>query len=896
MADTTRREEPSEPDTPEPDDASSAPTIREHGPYPAAGTLRQQGPPAAAPTMREAAATEPVAAGAGSSLPDELSSSYHLVRQLASGGGEATLFEVAEIRTGEIRVLKIYYRHVALRGEALLRIQSIDPAHVVHLVDYGQLEDGRWYEVQERIEAGNLVDYRSSASPTESGLEEVVAELAAAIAAFHRAGLAHHDIKPENILVRNTSPLDLVLGDFGLSVVSDNSTYYATNRHATIAYQAPETMRQVGGGTRDYWAIGLTIAMFATGETPYAGLNEHAILDQHYNQIPPAVVESMPEGRFKQLCRGLTRYDPKTRWSEQEVQSWLRGRTPAVAPDEPQPPVDSTRVVHFNNKRFTIPAALIREILECWSLAAETIGVTARREQFMDELILAFGTEPLARLTRRWSAEPPRRDRVDAAIVELLLTLDPEAPAIYRSRPLDADNIAAVALGDSEEDARFVRDLGDRGLLAAWSHGADYTELGDIDRRWQGELSRATEIISQVEAAGADAPPIGVWTAPLLAVSARDELLDEWQQQRAPRPFGDLMPGWYEQIADGSRPAEVIGSVLLFSEAQRIQRNASEARRQQRQEAERSRRDRKYRALLSLAGWTAAGAFLVSWVLGPGAGLIVYAIAFALFRQWRNAVADRRRVQESRGETPATEAHEVALTLFRRWRRARSDRRRAQQSRRGIVSAAASAVARQSRNARDRRRARSSRGEVPATAASPGRDELSASRRAEAYGILAFVLVVAWAITTDIWPPLVRLIASDSLDLVTVRHDGYKLAGLASIAWSLLSFRRRRNEGPPTADQIQQLQAADRRTMRRTLVVTGVWGFIRFASLSFSWSRSAVATLMLSVWVPISFGGMSLLVRGRWPHRPAGFRRAVVLLAASATLFAAGLLLEVLAT
>ena len=198
-----------------------------------------------------------------------------------------------------------------------------------------------------------------------------------------------------------------MLGDFGLSVVSDRSTYYATNRNATIAYQAPETMRQVGGGARDYWAVGLTVAMLATGEAPYAGLNEHAILDQHFKQVPPAVIESMPEGRLKQLCRGLTRYDPKARWAEQEVREWLRGASPAVVPDEAVQPTETARIVHFNNKPFTVPAALAREMLECWSLAAETIGVTARREQFLDELILAFGTEDLARLVRQWSSEPP---------------------------------------------------------------------------------------------------------------------------------------------------------------------------------------------------------------------------------------------------------------------------------------------------------------------------------------------------------------------------------------------------------------------------------------------------------------------------------------------------------
>ena len=846
MDDTTRHEDDIPPSAPTPPEDDIPPTIREAQTPTAAPTIREARTPAAAPTMREAqtptaaptmheapSSLAPASLGAGSGpLPDQLADSYRLVRQLASGGGEATLFEVAEVATDEVRVLKIYHRHVALRGEALLRIQSIDPAHVVHLVDHGQLEDGRWYEVQERIDAGNLVDYRSSAAPTESGLAEVVAELADAVAAFHRAGLAHHDIKPENVLVRSISPLDLVLGDFGLSVVSDNSTYYATNRHATIAYQAPETMRHVGGGARDYWAVGLTVAMLATGETPYAGLNEHAILDQHYNKIPPAVVESMPEGRLKQLCRGLTRYDPKSRWSEPEVRSWLRGNDPAVVPDEPRRPDDAAPVVHFNSKRFAVPSALAREILECWALAAETVGVKARRDKFMDELILAFGTESLARLARRWRNEPPRRDSVDASIVELLLTLDPEVPAIYRSRPLDADTVAAAALGDSEDDARFVRDLRDRGLLTAWSHGAGRSQLGDIDRRWQEELERASGIVARASTSGAAAPPVEVWAAPLLAVCARRELLDDWERQRsASRPTGELVPGWYEQIANGSSPADVVGAVLLASEAHRIQRYDLEARRRRLEADRRARRDRRYRRLQSPAGWAAAAAFVGSWVLEftqtvgadyerePGAWFVVYALAFALVRQWRNAAAEHRPAPGPGGPLPAARA------LLRG-------------------------------------------------------DDLSASRRAEAYGLLALVLAAEWARTTSISPPLVRLLMDGSLDAEILVQDGYKLAGIFSVTWSLLSFLHRREDGPPTDEEVERLRGADRRTLAKTAVLTAVWALV-----------AVFADAVPSIGLPVICGGMCMLVRGRWPHRRSGTVWAVVLLVAGTTALLAGLFL-----
>ena len=813
MAEPTRREDPR---------PASEPTVREDP------------RPASEPTVREdPSSSAPGPTGVGlARLPGQLDDSYRLVRQIAAGGAEAALFEVTENATGEARFLKIYHRFVTLRGAALSRIQSIDPAHVAHLVDYGQLEDGRWYEVQERITAGSLADYGENAPLTDDDLEEVVAELGAAIAAFHEAGLAHHDIKPDNILVRSMSPLDLVLGDFGLSVVSDNSTYYATNRHATIAYQAPETMRQVGGGARDYWAFGLTVAMLATGEAPYAGLNEHAILDQHYNQIPPGVIESMPEGRLKQLCRGLTRYDPKNRWSDQEVQSWLNDDSPAVEPEEAQPPPESARFVQFNDKRFTVPSALAREILECWSLAAETVGVRARREPFMDELILAFGTESLAKLIRQWSAEPPRRNRIDAAIVELLLTLDPNVPAIHRSRPLDADAIAAAALGDSEEDARFVRDLLDRGILAAWSRDGDYADLGEIDRRWRQELERAGEIISNVSASGAAAPPMGVWAQSLLAVCARPDLLADWEQQRsASRPTGELVPGWYEQIARGTHPAEVVGAVLLASEANRIQRNDLEARRRRLEAARRARRDRTYLTLRSLAGRAVAVAFVGSWALEfvqgirtdyapePRATLTVYAIAFALVRQWRNADADRRLIQDS--GTPVRSV----------WTRLAGD-------------------------------------------------SLSAGRRAEAYGVLVFVLVAEWARTSSISPPLVRLILDGSPDAVTILQDGYKLAGIFSLTWSVVSFLHRRNAGPPTEDQIRQLRAADRSTLKKTGLLTAAWALV-----------AVVADAVPSIGLPVFFGGMSLLVRGRWSHRRSGTIWAVVLTVAGVAGLVVGLLL-----
>lgn len=787
-------------------------------------TVREIVAPDSTVTVLESGSSAHGPAPAGSALlPDELAGAYSLLRQLA-GGGEAVLFEVAEVATHQTRVLKLYHRHIGLSGEALRRIQAIDSSHVVRLTDFGQLTDGRWYEVQERVAAGNLISYRASDRFTTGDIPSIVAQLAGAISAFHRAGLAHHDIKPENLLVRDTSPLDLVLGDFGLAVVSNNSTYYATNRNATIAYQAPETMRQVGGEARDYWALGLTIAMLATGEAPYAGLNEHAILDLHYKQLPPAIVESMEPGRLKQLCRGLTRYDPKSRWSEGEVRDWLAGEDPPVASERPRPEA-AARAVTFNNKRFSGPRGLAGEIVECWALAAECVGVKSRREPFMDELILAFGTEPLARLSERWSAEPPSRNCIDAAVVELVLALDDSTPATYGGRPLTADSLAAAALGNTDADTRFVEDLRSRAVLEAWAGCPDNAELGTINERWQEELRRAESIIENVAAAGAQAPPIETWAGPLLAVCARGELLDEWKrQQRSSRPKGDLVPGWYQPIAGGPNPAEVIGSVLLAPEAERVQRNDLETRRTQRAATRRERRTGQYRIIRTIAGCAAAAAFVGGAVLELQrvhlmghpmlwhGNLALVLLAFALFRQWSNSGSD--------------------------------------------------------------------------------------PRRAEAYGMAAAASVIYWCGANGLLPAPVHLLGGDWSDPLPVSQDAYKVAGTLSLAWSLLSFLHRWNDGPPTPQEVQGLRYADRRTLRRTcwasmtgvipamvgtiLIVSslgdglGVIGFGRL--LVVSGMETVVAIVMRGLWLPPLAGGFSLLVRGRWACRPAGAVWAVVLL------------------
>ena len=93
-------------------------------------------------------------------LPDELSERYDLVSQWDDVGAEGTIFEVAESTTGLRRVLKLYRPQVELQRESLQRIRGLGASGVARLINFGQLPDGRWWEVQELIEGGTLPECR----------------------------------------------------------------------------------------------------------------------------------------------------------------------------------------------------------------------------------------------------------------------------------------------------------------------------------------------------------------------------------------------------------------------------------------------------------------------------------------------------------------------------------------------------------------------------------------------------------------------------------------------------------------------------------------------------------------------------------------------------------------
>ena len=117
---------------------------------------------------------------------------------------------------------------------------------------------------------GELLETRLARRPA-IGLEEgraIGVGLARGVAALHRLGVIHRDIKPDNVILEGGGKLKLV--DLGVVRVPGWEDFPPEDIPGTPAYMAPEMFKgEAGNEATDIYALGVTMFRAFTGEFPY---------------------------------------------------------------------------------------------------------------------------------------------------------------------------------------------------------------------------------------------------------------------------------------------------------------------------------------------------------------------------------------------------------------------------------------------------------------------------------------------------------------------------------------------------------------------------------------------------------------------------------------------------
>ncbi|MDN5744340.1 MAG: PASTA domain-containing protein, partial [Nocardioidaceae bacterium] len=138
-----------------------------------------------------------------------------------------------------------------------------------------------------------------------------------ALAAAHRAGLVHRDVKPENVLIANDGRVKVA--DFGLAKAVTAETQHTTTHGVligTVSYLAPElVIEQQSDARADVYAVGVMCFELLTGTKPHTGETPIAIAYRHVHHDVPApssLIPGIPDYVDAFVARATTR-DPSLR-------------------------------------------------------------------------------------------------------------------------------------------------------------------------------------------------------------------------------------------------------------------------------------------------------------------------------------------------------------------------------------------------------------------------------------------------------------------------------------------------------------------------------------------------------------------------------------------------------
>jgi serine/threonine protein kinase len=170
----------------------------------------------------------------------------------------------------------------------------------------------RPYYIMEYFVNGPLVRWAGSLNRDQ--LKQVALDASTYFATLHRAGIAHGDIKPQNLLLGNEGRLrvaDPIGCGWGCT------TLFAENRGGTPGYWAPEIPKgRPIAPAADVWSFGATIHHLATGIRP---------IDGTAFDLRAPILRMAPE--IAEIVRTCCQVDPNARPAMSDISLLLQGQS-----------------------------------------------------------------------------------------------------------------------------------------------------------------------------------------------------------------------------------------------------------------------------------------------------------------------------------------------------------------------------------------------------------------------------------------------------------------------------------------------------------------------------------------------------------------------------------------
>ena len=261
---------------------------------------------------------------------------YEILAPLGAGGmGE--VYRARDTRLDRTVAIKVLPAETAADPKLKARferearvISALAHPNICTLHDVGE-QDGRTFLVMEHLVGETLAArLKKGPLPLEQALE-VATQIADALAAAHKQGVVHRDLKPGNVMLTKTGAQLL---DFGLARLTAHgeqpaveSLTSAPTKQApltaqgsilgTLPYMAPEQVEGKPADARtDLWALGTVVYEMVTGRRAFEASSPTSLVGAILEREPAAMAERQPltPPSLERLVRRCLSKDPDDRW------------------------------------------------------------------------------------------------------------------------------------------------------------------------------------------------------------------------------------------------------------------------------------------------------------------------------------------------------------------------------------------------------------------------------------------------------------------------------------------------------------------------------------------------------------------------------------------------------
>jgi len=257
---------------------------------------------------------------------------YQLEKRLGQGG-MGVVFKARHIFLKTAHAIKVILPDLVgndpnlvtrFRQEALAAA-AIRHQNIIAVTDFGVVRGTMPFLVMEFVQGKSLQEIMAedgAMSPVRAF--ELMQPICAGIAAAHRQGIVHRDIKPLNVMIQDGLPISegTKILDFGLAKIKSGELLgsfvaaQTTGLMGSPFYMAPEQWSDEPPDARaDVYSLGVMLFQMLCGEVPFRGSSIPSIMKKHLTaDVPPLAskgVEVPPQ--VEMVIRHALEKDPKYR-------------------------------------------------------------------------------------------------------------------------------------------------------------------------------------------------------------------------------------------------------------------------------------------------------------------------------------------------------------------------------------------------------------------------------------------------------------------------------------------------------------------------------------------------------------------------------------------------------